>query len=87
MPATKNVPETIQQAHDRIRRAAIVHFSHRPHTPNDRLEWIKKQMCEVRGTTYKPPKPPPPPVAMERPADGASLDGVLTSTPDTDEEM
>lgn len=87
MPATKNVSETIQQAHDRIRKAAIAHFAGKPHGTNDRLEWIRKKMAAFRGIPYVPPKVPPPPVAVAAPEDGSLPLGVMTEALDTDEEL
>ncbi len=85
-PKEKTV-ETVQQAHVRIRAAAITHFSHRPHMANDRLEWIKERMCEFRGIPYVPPMPPPLPIAVPAPEDGSLPLGVLTEAPDKDEDL
>ncbi len=82
MAANAKTKGTVQEAHARIRAEAIAHFADQPHGANDRLEWIKKGMCDFRGIPYVPPEPPPPPVTVEVQPDGISPLGVLTSMPD-----
>lgn len=83
--------ETVQQAHARIRTEAIAHFADKPHSADDRLERIKKGMCEFRGVDYAPPKSAPPVAVKAEEMDptvtlmDTAAAGVLTETPDTGE--
>ena len=83
--------ETVQQAHARIRAEAIAYFVDKPHSADDRLERIRKKMCEFKRTTYMPPKSAPPVAVKAEEMDptvtlmDTAAAGVLTETPDTGE--
>ena len=80
--------ETVQQAHARIRAEAMAHFADRPHGANDRLEWIRKKMCDFKGMTYVPPEPVLAPVVKAEVSDptvtlmGEGVRGAITESPD-----
>ena len=87
MAPKEKMPETPHQAHTRIRAAAIAHFAGKPHGANDRLEWIRREMCMFRDIPYVPPKAPLPPVAMPAPEGDPVMLGVMTQAPDADDEL